>query len=835
MPLIPFASLLVWLGKSLRVFARRSRALGAACWWERAVRVQVGCCLTAAWVVILGGVTRLAWSDEQPEKRADSAEIVDEVILRARGETLYQTQCASCHGQQGEGVREAYAEPLIGDASIGELAALIDETMPEGEADQCRGPDARAVAAYIHYAFYSEAAQVRNRPPRVGLARLTAPQLRQSLADLYAHFGSVPGPTTKQGVRAIYFDGARWKNENKKVERLDPFIDFDFADQGPGNGINPKSFYIYWEGGILAPETGRYEIVVRSTCSFVMDFGKIGRPLINNHVQSGDQTEFRRTLMLTGGRVYPFKIDFIQRERKTEQPPARVSVSWVPPHGVEEVIPTRCLVADGTPATYALQTHLPPDDRSYGFERGIAINREWDESTTAAALDFAQVAASELWPDAKKKFKRGPTPDGSESGADQRAALRAFLTELAETAFRSPLDEASRRLYVDAALAATEDDGEAIKRSLLMCLKSPRFLYPTADREQSLSQRHANRLALTLFDSLPADKWLQQQISENKLQDEKAVRAAARRMVDDHRTRAKMRDMLYEWLNIKHLGDISKDEHLFPGFDSALVSQLRASLTAWLDAVVWSEESDYRQLFLSDWTYTSPGLAEFYGADWQPLAGEGPLQPPLVRSVSAAQRRFGVLSHPYLMSGMSYFNTTSPIHRGVFLIRNVLGRTLRPPNEAFSPISPDLHPDLTTRERVALQTSPESCQICHLKINGLGFALENFDAVGRFRELEKAKPVNALGTYTNRAGEEIEFSGPAELAAYVVSSDDAHRAFVSRLFQHFAKQPIAAYGPQTLDELTERFRSSEFNIRELIIEIAVITATRDSTLAQQDS
>ena len=90
-----------------------------------------------------------------------------------------------------------------------------------------------------------------------------------------------------------------------------------------------------------------------------------------------------------------------------------------------------------------------------------------------------------------------------------------------------------------------------------------------------------------------------------------------------------------------------------------------------------------------------------------------------------------MLTHPYLMSGLAYRDSTSPIHRGVFLMRHILGRTLRPPQEAFTPLSPDLHPDLTTRERIALQTSPDGCQTCHIKINGLGFTLENFDAVGR--------------------------------------------------------------------------------------------------------
>lgn len=755
-------------------------------------------------------------ADEAPSIDTGSAES-DQLLQR--GQEIYRDQCATCHGSNGQGVEDFYADPLIGDSTVGELTETIADTMPEDDPDACASEDAAAVAAYIHYAFYSEAAQVRNRPPRIGLARLTATQLRQSLSDLYARFDGVAGVTDERGIKGTYFNGSRWKDENKKIDRVDPVLDFDFGHDGPGEEIEPEEFFIHWSGGIKADVTGRYEIIVRSSCSFICDFGRNGRQLINNHVQSGDKTEFRRTLNLTAGRVYPIKIEFRQRKRKTEQPPARISLSWVSPHGSEEIIPTRNLIPTSVPAAFALQTELPADDRSYGYERGIAINRQWDESTTAAAIEFAQFAADELWPAYRNKHKN----DSDEN----RAILRAFLAELVQTAFRGPLSDDLQRLYVEQQVDATEDDIEAIKRSLLISLKSPRFLYPGTDIDRSASQRAANRLALTLLDSLPSDAWLVEQARQDKLRTEEEIRTAARRMVADYRTQAKTRSLMYEWLNLSHIGEITKDTEAFAGFDSELVSDLRASLNAFLDDVVWSESSDFRQLFQADWTYTTDRLAEFYGDTWSPAEeGSG-----LRRSVSDPELRFGVLSHPYLMSGLAYHNATSPIHRGVFLTRYVLGRTLRPPNEAFSPLAPDLHPDLTTRERVRLQTSPDSCQVCHTKINGLGFTLENFDAVGRFRDAEREKPIDATGSYTTRAGEEVKFVGPRDLADFLATSEDSHRAFVDRAFQHFVKQPVAAYGPETMDRLVEAFEKSEFSIRELLIEIAVVAATdpRDSS------
>lgn len=749
---------------------------------------------------------------------ADSAQ--DDPVLKnkllVRGAEVYRSRCADCHGAEGQGVEGAYEKPLAGDSSIGELGRLIERTMPEGEPELCVGEDAKAAAAYIHYAFYSEAAQIRNRPPRISFVRLTGSQLRQSLSDLYGHFAGQPQWVEQRGLEAEYLEGSRYRRDKKKFDRIDPALSFDWGREGPGEGISPEEFFVRWKGGLLAPVPGTYEIIVRSSCAFVFDFGAADREFINNHVQSGNKTEFRKSVVLAAGRVYPILIDFYQRKRKTEQPPARISLSWIPPHQTEQVIPKRYLLPGSFPATFALQTNLPPDDRSYGFERGIAIDRQWDDSTTAAALEFAQAMSRELWP----RYRRS---HGGLKG-DRREQLQGFLYEFVETAFRGRLDEATRKLYVDDQIAATEDDTEAIRRSTLITLKSPRFLYPQLDGKQTASQRAANRLALTLHDSLPADPWLQKLVFEQRLASESQIRSAARRMVRDYRTQWKTRELLYEWLNLNRLDEITKDPEHFPDFDSQLVSDLRASLDAFLDAVVWEDSGDYRDLVLADWSYTSERIEDYYGSSWN--SADEPQTSELLRRTGPDQlHRAGVLTHPYLMSALAYQDSTSPVHRGVFLIRHLLGRTLRPPAEAFTPLSPKLHPDLTTRQRVSLQTSPEDCQVCHVRINGLGFTLENFDAVGRYRTQDRGQKVDAAGYYTTRDEERVEFTGHRDLARFLAQSDEAHRAFVNRAFQHFVKQPIAAYGSGTLDELTEQFRAKQFSIPDLLIEIAVVAAS----------
>src|SRR6185436_3684014 len=121
----------------------------------------------------------------------------------------------------------------------------------------------------------------------------------------------------------------------------------------------------------------------------------------------------------------------------------------------------------------------------------------------------------------------------------------------------------------------------------------------------------------------------------------------------------------------------------------------RTSLELSIDDLLESNVSDYRQFLLGNLIWLNGRLAIVYGADL-------PAAAPFQKVAFEPKRRAGILSHPYLLASLAYTNSTSPIHRGVFVSRNVLGRVLRPPAQAVTPLPPDVHADLSTRERVAL-------------------------------------------------------------------------------------------------------------------------------------
>jgi hypothetical protein len=626
-------------------------------------------------------------------------------------------------------------------------------------------------------------------------------QYQNSVADLLASFDSPGDDASEHGLHGEYYNDRRPRGNKRQMERTDAVVDFHFGEASPEpEKIGAEEFSIRWEGGVFAPDTGDYEFVVRTENAMRLWVNDPDEPLIDAWVRSGDGTEFRETIRLLGGRVYPLKLDFFKSKREKT---SSISLQWKPPHHTEEIVPERNLVRGDFNKLLVIGTPFPPDDRSMGYERGTAVSKEWDQATTYAAIETASYVAENL----------NELADSRSDSSERSTRVREFCRTFVERAFRRPPSDEERQFYIDGRFEGADEE-TAVKRTVLLALKSPRFLYREVGADDSYEI--ASQLAMTLWDSLP-DQELRDAASRGELSTPEQIRTHAQRMVQDPRTRSKMRAFLHQWLRVDHLENISKDRELYPEFDEQAVSDLRTSLDLLLDDVVWSESSDYRQLLLADAIYLNGRLAKLYGAD---LPAEAPFQ----KVAFNPEQRAGVLTHPLLLSGFAYHATSSPIHRGVFVARSLLGRMLKPPPVAVAPVSPDLHPDLTTRERVVLQTSPQMCQSCHTMINSLGFPMEHFDAIGRYRTEEKGKAVDSTGVYQSASGSMAEFAGVRDLAAYLAASEESHTAFVQQLFHAFVKQPIFAY-PDQPAKLRQAFIEDNYNMQRLLVNIAVTAAT----------
>lgn len=726
------------------------------------------------------------------------------------GATIYRQHCVQCHGDNGQGVSKVNTKAFKAGKTLAELTKLIDETMPEEKPELCRGDDAKLVAKYIADTFIAANSRSQNQPARIELARLTVHQYLNTAADLLNTSNGIATLGNEQGLSAQYFRTRRFANQDRAFTRTDPQVAFAFGAKSPDPKIaKPEEFSIRWEGSILAEDTGDYEFTVRADIGarlWVNDYGKM---FIDAWTSSnGPPQEHTETIRLIGGRVYPIRLDVF----KYKQPKATIELLWKPPHKAKEIIPARVLSTRRVGTTFVVKTAFPPDDKVSGYERGTAISKAWDQATTQAAVEIAGEMFRRLNPPGDfRRGKRGGRGSQGNSGDPKSRAMQSCV-QLAERAFRRPLTEPQRKFFVDSQFAAAPNVESGLKRSVLLILKSPRFLYPGVATEAFDDYDAATNLALALWDSLPDDELLRA-ASRKEFRTAEQIEKQATRMLADPRAKSKLRRTMHEWLQMDEKEGINKDKKLFPDFDERIATDMRTSLDLQLDDVIWSERSDYRELLLADSVFVNDRLAKFYGLNEPPKSGfeKVKLDP---------GKRAGVLTHPYLLSTFAYHNLSSPIHRGVFVTRRLLGRTLKPPPQATEFKDANFDPHMTTREKVTLITKPVACQTCHTIINPLGFSLEQFDAVGRYREKEKDRPVDVTSVFTTVTGENVKLDGARRLAEMIAGSEQAHGAFVDHLFHQAVKQPINAYGDKTRPDLIRSFRQNGFHIRKLLVEIA---------------
>ena len=742
------------------------------------------------------------------------------------GKAIYLQQCASCHGKSGQGVKGEYEDALYGDWSVGKIKRYIEKNMPEDDPDLCVGEDAVKVAQYVYQQFYSDEAKFRNAPKRIELTRLTNRQYRESIADLFqinlSNTQDEINGSASFGLKASYFDSKGMnKKDNLKRERIDKSINFDFGSGPPIEGIKSEQFSIAWEGSLIVKETGTYGVRLttpngaRLYLNENLQEGDKNRrddgskastpPLIDAWVSSGNKTRIEEVqIFLQGGKVYPMRFDYFKYKEKT----GSVRLEWKPPGGVWTVPNNQDFKTKMGPKIILSKTKFPADDRSLGYERGIDVSQEWFDSLTRSALDIADQFDSDI----KTSYRFKSNNEDAKKNEYQHIAEK-----LLEKAFRRPLSKEEKSQNIARIFDEVDSPEVALKRVVLLAVKSPHFLYPELSAGKDQSHRIASRIALGLWDSIP-DENLLKVAGSGGLKNENLVRNHVEKMIDNPRTKSKILDFFYHWLDLDYGRDVTKNKKIYPGFSVKEIAALRQSMNIFIDEVFWGENSDFRELFLSKFIYLNKDLAGFYG--------KSTLDDSFVRVGFDERERSGIITHPYILAQFSYAYNSSPIHRGVFLTRHLLGRTLKSPPIAVSFENQNLDPSLSMREKVTQVTKASNCMSCHEIINSLGFSLENYDAIGRWRVSENNKNIDSTSEYETSSGEKISLEGSRSLAEFIANDPQSHKAFIKTMFEYMIKQPIQAYGPQTLDELYDSFSKSNFNCKALLVDVICIASMK---------
>ena len=397
-------------------------------------------------------------------------------------------------------------------------------------------------------------------------------------------------------------------------------------------------------------------------------------------------------------------------------------------------------------------------------------------------LQAADMSLSAALPDDASLARLHLLQPGAEMSNE--LAARRCIALFAARAYRRPVDDAEvEKLFAFYQRAASR--GDSFSASLRLAFKatliSPNFLFlaepiPSTDGVHTLDDYPlASRLSYFLWSSMPDDE-LFVLARQGKLQNEHLLRQQIRRMLLDPKAKALAQNFSVQWLGIASLGSgVRPDPHRFPQFDDDLAAAERDELVCFVDSI-FREDRSLLDLVNADYTFVNAPLAKLYGIP--NVAGDA------MRRVSVSPERGGVMSMAAVLTTTSYPLRTSPVLRGKWVMESILGERVPPPPPSVPSLPQDDHqPDgLPFRARLEAHRNNPECAGCHSKMDPLGFGLENFDAIGRWRTSDGSNPIDSSGVLPS--GE--RFAGPVELKKLLLNRRDAFLAHLSRKMLGYA-------------------------------------------------
>jgi hypothetical protein len=408
-------------------------------------------------------------------------------------------------------------------------------------------------------------------------------------------------------------------------------------------------------------------------------------------------------------------------------------------------------VRDLTGVEFQPAKDFPADDVGYGFDNVadvLSLPPVLMEKYLAAAEKIAEEVIRK--PELRKRIVDRKLPG-------DMGPMAEVIKPFAARAWRRPVTDAevTRLVYLArVARDAGEEPLAGVKLMIQGVLISPHFLFRIEKERpgiQPISDHElATRLSYFLWSSLPDDE-LRGLADRGALRKPGALAEQVKRMLKDPRSRALADNFAMQWLNLRPLANFSPDPRRFPGFTQALrESMLRE--TAELFLHVMREDRSILEFLDADYTFVNEALAAHYGL--KDVKGSE------MRKVSlAGTPRGGVLTHASVLAVTSNPTRTSPVKRGKWILDNLLGTPPPPP----PPDVPELEQKGalrgSLRQQMEQHRKDPNCATCHARMDPLGFGLENFDAVGRWRARDGRFDVDASGTLPDGS----KFNGPAEL------------------------------------------------------------------------
>ena len=413
----------------------------------------------------------------------------------------------------------------------------------------------------------------------------------------------------------------------------------------------------------------------------------------------------------------------------------------------------------------------------------------------------------------------------------QEEQTREVLGRFLRRAFRRRLEPGELDRHVALVNRTIESGGAwhaGVQFAMQAALCSPKFLFhvesddrPDADGVQSLDEfQLASRLAYFLWSTMPDDELLdladRGQLSEN-------LDAQVRRMLADPRAAALVTSFAMQWLQLKRIEFISPDGELFPTFNNDLRTAMIQETELFVGGV-FHEDRSVLELIDADSTFVNAPLAKHYGLEdaYRKAGGKGK---DFHRVPTADRKRGGLLSQAGVLTATSNPTRTSPVKRGRWVLEQLLGEPPPPP----PPNVPELEENeggsatASLRERMEVHRRNAACAGCHARMDAIGFALENYDAVGAFRTKDGTFEIDADGTFPDGTS----FSGPAGLKDVLLAKKrDFCRCMTEKMMTFALGRGLKPADRPTVERIVDRLESQDHKVSALVAGIVTSDAFR---------
>ncbi len=418
-----------------------------------------------------------------------------------------------------------------------------------------------------------------------------------------------------------------------------------------------------------------------------------------------------------------------------------------------------------------------------------------------------------------------------QTAADEPGCAKKILTNLAERGYRRPVTEADVKILLEAYHeAGTFEPG--IERALRRLLVSPDFLF-RVEYDPDKAAPHTNyrisdvelasRLSFFLWSSMPDEELLKLAIA-GKLRDPAILDREARRMLADPRSQSLIDNFAGQWLYLRNLPAVTPNLDMFPNYDEELRRSMRRETELFVGSVI-KENRSILTLLDADYTFLNERLAkhyripDVYGSQFR-----------RVSLGDQAAIRGGLLGQASILTVTSHDNRTSPVVRGKWVLENILGTPPPPPPANVPPLKEGAAANgkvLTMRERMAVHRENPVCASCHAMIEPSGFALENFDAVGQWRNVDDTRPVpwvRAEGFPAIDASGKLPdgtyFNGPAELKKALLAKPNLFAGTVTeKLLIYALGRGVEYYDMPTIRAIVRNASSNDYRMDSIILGI----------------